>query len=193
MKKLFTLFILIIVIGIQQTYAKPIVIKEQMQQNAIIMDYFDNDVDAAFCYYFKKTVDDGNAREIEEIPVIQWNDTSISKENYETIFKHKKSVDISKEECKVSTILCDSICAYYGISMEELGKIRQSKHLINKKKKEVNELFNNCLKIINEKFIKDKKTTTINEDKLAELITEKLIQKQNESSIPTIPDCPSLI
>ena len=118
-------------------YAKPITTKEQMQQNTVIMNYFDNDVDAAFCYYFKQMVNDGKMQKVEEIPVIQRHNINISKENYEAIFKHRKSATISKEEKNVSIMLCDSICAYYGISMDELGKIRQSKHLINKKRKKL--------------------------------------------------------
>ena len=66
--------------------------------------------------------------------------------------------------------------------------IRKSKHLINKKKKEINELFVTNLKKLEDKF---------NRDKMIETITEKVLQKQNESSMPTIPDtvpdCPPLI
>ena len=172
-------------------YAKPITTKEQMQQNTVIMNYFDNDTDAAFCYYFKQMVNDGKMQKVEEIPVIQRHNINISKENYEAIFKHRKSATISKEEKNVSIMLCDSICAYYGISMDELGKIRQSKHLVNKKKKEVNNLFNDCLEMINEKFVKPKEA--FDENRLTDIIAEKLIQKQNGQSVSTAPDCPSLI
>ena len=175
-------------------YAKPITIKEQMQQNTVIMNCVDNDIDVAFRHYFKQMLNEGSnvkTLKVEKIPVIQWNNFSIKNKDYEIIFGHRKNANITEEEDRISTILCDSICAYYGISMDELGKIRQSKHLINKKKKEVNNLFNDCLEMINEKFVKPKEA--FDENRLAEIIAEKLIQKQNGQSASTVPDCPSLI
>ena len=111
-----------------------------------------------------------------------------SAEEYEIIFNRQYNKNISNTQCHLEIALADSICAFYGIERDELVKIRKNKHLINKKKKEINELFENCLEKLNEKF---------NRDKMIEIITEKVLQKQNESSIPTIPDtvpdCPPLI
>ena len=128
----------------------------------------------------------------------------IQGEDYEIFFKRKYNVqnfdkNIPEERKKMQQLynidiaLADSICNYYDIDRDELKKIRQSTKLISKKKREINNLFDKCLEAINEKFVKGTKTTTINEDKLAELIAEKLIQKQNGQSVSTAPDCPSLI
>ena len=202
MKKLFIIFIMTVVVGISQTYAKnpTITTKYQIQHNEKLKAFckiedLDRKANAIFGYFFKETIDEGLINyTVEDIQIIQKKHNGISNEDYTTIFGYPKNTTMSKREENVSIMLIDSICAYYGINIDELRKIRQSKHLINKKKKEINELFSNCLKTMNEKFIKDTKTITVNEDKLAELIAEKLIQKQkNESLIPTIPDCPPLI
>ena len=110
--------------------------------------------------------------------------TNILPEEYEYIFDRPYNKDISNTQRYLESSLADSICAFYGIERKDLIDIRKSKHLINKKKKEINELFENCLEKLNEKF---------NRDKMIEIITEKVLQKQNESSIPTVPDCPPLI
>ena len=45
--------------------------------------------------------------------------------------------------------------------------------------------------MINEKFVKSKEA--FDENRLTDIIAEKLIQKQNGQSVSTAPDCPSLI
>ena len=156
-------------------------VKEQILNNEVLMQA---------CHFFKDIVlDNGYTKQaINGINIIHFeHKNGISGEDYLTIFGYDKG-DISNKEYTSRVVLIDSICAYYGIKIEDLIEIRKSKHLINKKKKEINELFVTNLKKLEDKF---------NRDKMIETITEKVLQKQNESSIPTIPDtvpdCPPLI
>ena len=67
-------------------------------------------------------------------------------------------------------------------------EIRKSKHLINKKKKEIITLFETCIKPLNEKINKDRERQKQNE--LADLIVKKLEEKSNTSSVPLAPTLP---
>ena len=181
-----------------------------------IQDYSKKTIDnlfiKGFIEYFSSSLEKNHTMEIfrvlankNKIKIFGVSNTElIEVEDYEIFFKRKYNIqnfdrNIPEERKKmlqqynIERALVDSVCDYYGIDRNELKKIRQSTKLISKKKRETKGLFDKCLETINEKFIKNVKTTTINEDKLAELIAKKLIQKQNEQSVSTAPDCPPLI
>ncbi len=116
----------------------------------------------------------------------------LEEDDYKVFFEQKHKNEITSRQQNIETALVNSICGYYSISKADLKKIRQNKIICNRSKKEINAVFSKCLWLIDQKFIKDSKTTVINEDKLAELVAEKLIQKQNEplapdAQIPTVP------
>lgn len=186
------LFVLCNNITTSHCYATQVkAIKEQILNNEVLMQAckitdITKKPDTIFSYFFKDIVlDNGYTKQaINGIDIIHFeHKNGISDKDYLTIFGYDKG-DISNKEYTSRVVLIDSICAYYGIKIEDLIEIRQSKHLINKKKREINELFNDCLEKLNEKF---------NRDKMIETITEKVLQKQNELSISTVPDCPPLI
>ena len=154
-----------------------------IQQNDKIVK-FGRDPETIFKAAFQTALKAGKGRIDWHGLTILNSKTKILPEEYKYIFDRPYNKDISDTQRYLENSLADSICAFYGIERDELVKIRKSKHLINKKKKEINELFENCLKSINEKF---------NRDKMIEIITEKVLQKQNELLIQTVPDCPPLI
>ena len=203
MKKNILILVLIIIVNTynitnHQCYAIKTT-KEQIKGIDIFMKDFgktykldnkDEIANIVFCRFFEEfAINRGNtAATIEGVSIIHFeHKNGISDKEYLTIFGYNKG-DISNKEYTSRVVLIDSICAYYGIKIEDLIDIRKSKHLINKKKKEINELFVTNLKKLEDKF---------NRDKMIETITEKVLQKQNESSMPTIPDtvpdCPPLI
>ena len=95
-------------------------------------------------------------------------------------FYDEDNADLSSQKSVSQVILVDSICVYYGISMDELGKIVKG----DIKNEDVNALFNTCLKSINEKFktqaqpAQQKKQKEQNE--IADLVVRKLIEKLNK-------------
>lgn len=89
-----------------------------------------------------------------------------------------------KTQYNMECSLVDSICARYNITREELLEIRKQKTIINKRKKEINNIFNECLEMINKKY---------NEERMAELVAKKLMEKQNQNNsfpVPTVPTLP---
>ena len=115
---------------------------------------------------------------------IDQNKSKIEQNEYKTIFGEGHNSNTTEDQHLLERSLVDSICTFYGIERKDLIEIRQNKHLISKKKKEISELFDKCSKLIDKKFY---------EDKITELITKKLIEKQSESTMLIVPDCPPLI
>ena len=115
------------------------------------------------------------------------NNKSLSDNDYKTFFGENNN----KKEFKCA--MANSICHFYGISRKELLHLRQQKVIINKAKKEINKLFDESLWIINNWANKtNSNEQRIDEAKLAKLITDELIKKQNEplapdAQIPTVP------
>ena len=201
MKLLLTLLILVSVINVSQCRTKnQTTIKYQIQHDEIIKERFkpyysesddpDKQADAIFYVLFKRTIDK-NLETIKAhgIPVIQKNHDTISDADYKAIFKGEKNFDIDSREEELHIILVDSICAYYGIERKDLIKIRQSEHLISKKKKGIIALFETCIKPLNEKINKDRERQKQNE--IADLVVKKLEKKDNVLSIPLAPTLPT--
>ena len=147
-----------------------------------------NSEEEVFVLLFRKVVHDktlsgklvGSGEQL-----IAAKEPQLTDNEYFALFNEQLDQDkVNQYQYKIKHVLADSICSFYGIEREELVKIRKNKHLINKKKKEINDLFNSCLKTIQEELEKNK---------MIELITEKVLQKQNESLVSTVPDCPPLI
>lgn len=121
-----------------------------------------------------------------EIMIIT-NDTTFLNKDYEALFGNNKD----REEFKRA--MANSICNFYGISREELLHLRQQKVVVNKTKKEINKLFDESLEIINNWANKTNgDEQKIDEARLAKLIADELIKKQNEplapdAQIPTVP------
>lgn len=119
------------------------------------------------------------------------NKTEIKIMEYKNLFGRSYDSNITEKQRNVETILVNSICAFYEIGRDELIKIRKEKKLISRKKKEINQLFENCLELIDKKFIKNE--AVLNEDRIIKSITEKLIENQDKSVIPTVPTYPSTL
>lgn len=89
--------------------------------------------------------------------------------------------------------MANSICNFYGMSIEELLHLREQKAVVNKTKKEINKLFDESLEIINNWTNKNSgNEQKIDEARLAKLIADELVKKQNEplapdAQIPTVP------
>lgn len=105
-----------------------------------------------------------------------------SNKDYKVLFGNNKD----REEFKCT--VANSICNFYGISRKELLHLRRQKVVIDKTKKEINKLFDESLDIIN-KYGNEQR---IDEARLAKLIADELIKKQNEplapdTQMPTVP------
>ena len=116
-------------------------------------------------------------------------DTSLSDDDYKAFFGENND----KKEFKCA--IANSICHFYGISRKELLHLRQQKVVVNRAKKEINKLFDESLWIINNwvnKTNSNGNEQKIDEARLAKLIADELIKKQNEplapdAQIPTVP------
>ena len=155
-----------------------------IQQNDKIVK-FGRDPETIFTTAFQRAIKDEQGRvDWRDLTIIN-NTTKIGPtEEYRSLFNRSYNENDSAVQHDLENSLVESICAFYGIERKDLIEIRQNKHLISKKKKEINELFITNLKTLEDKF---------NRDKIIEAITEKVLQKQNESTMPTVPDCPPLI
>lgn len=119
------------------------------------------------------------------------NKTKIEIREYRDIFSRSYDPSITEKQYRAERALVDSICAFYEINRDELIKIRKEKKLISRKKKEINQFFEDCLELIDKKFIKNE--AVLNEDRIVNSITEKLIESQDKSAIPTVPTYPSTL
>ena len=115
---------------------------------------------------------------------IDQNKSKVGLDEREILFGKEHGSNVTKKQYLLERSLADSICTFYGIERKDLIDIRKSKHLMNNKKKEINMLFNRCFELMDKKFY---------EDKMVELIAKKLTEKQSESTILIVPDCPPLI
>ncbi len=113
----------------------------------------------------------------------------LTEEEYFALFgRHLEQDAVNQYQYKMEQALVDSVCAFYGIERNKLIKIKQNKHLIDRKKKEIITLFETCIKPLNEKINKDRERQKQNE--LADLVVKKLEEKNNTSSVPLAPTLP---
>ena len=106
-------------------------------------------------------------------------------EEYFALFgRHLEKDAVDQYQYKMEQALVDSVCAFYGIERDKLIKVKQNKHLISNKKREINKLFNECLEVMHEKFNREKIVNSV----LKELIPTVQTYPQEEQLAPTLPE-----
>ncbi len=121
------------------------------------------------------------------------SDNPFYEKNYKMLFGEEAFTGDNEYKKTFKCAMANSICNFYGISIEELLHLRQKKVVVNKTKKEINRLFDESLEIINSWTDEaNNYKPKIDEAKLAKLIADELVKKQNEplapdAQIPTVP------